>query len=159
MNKHTATAPNGQTFTRNSKGRTYSHAILALHSEARSLRNVDAPGHTKIDRGAYEYLSRDVWHSNGFTYGAYGKGPALALGRRFKDAAAFLAAFPTEAEFLAARRAERLADHEQAVADGEFDQWVCLGWTGRPDLADKKVLSETASGRYSRVIAAPATIA
>ena len=46
MNKHTATDPNGQIHTRNSKTRVYSHTVVArLDREACEKNNIKSAEH------------------------------------------------------------------------------------------------------------------
>ena len=130
-NKHSATHQ-GFTFTRNSKGRTYSHAVLVQRDLVE-------------DRKRWECSGRDSFRVN--------KGYWLELvqGRHNRSAQDIAAAQVKldmgEAghadEALARFDARQAAKPTKTLADGRT-YFVCAGWCGREDLARK--LASSAGG-------------
>lgn len=150
MNKHKARYL-GQVFTRNSKGRRYTHAVIARPSESYHRAQCDAPYTQVAAKNNWLYFSEDHHHRNGLTFGAYDDGPVKTLGHEFGSAAEFLATFPTVEGYILARIDDNIQRHEKRRADGDFDRYHCMGWCGRRDLAEKLLIKETNKGCWAEV--------
>lgn len=145
MNKHTATYLD-QVFTRNSKGRVYTHTVVARRSEenaleyASSLHPVDASNWLYYC-GTKPYVTWD------------GKPDTLTIGDDvYHSGAEFKADFPTAESYQEYERDCRLARLEREKAAGEFDTYVNQGWCGRRDLAVKLLDKTLANGYWDHAV-------
>jgi len=134
MNKHIAKFK-GTTFTRNSKDRTYTHVIVVRESYEYALEM--AKKESRFDRE---------------NYNRYMITGAELDGRG--DQVAGL----TEDEYVAQKIAKKVAAVEAAKARGDFDSYGQVGWCGRPDLAQKKLSSESGKPHWAEVHAVEVTI-
>lgn len=128
MNKHIAKF-NGTTFTRNSKERTYTHVIVVRDSYEYALEQAKKEG--RYDRQNYKQ----------YTITNDPKVAGL-----------------TEDEYVAKVIADKVARVEAKKANGDFDSYGQVGWCGRPDLAQKKLSSESGKPYWAEVHAVEVTI-
>jgi hypothetical protein len=134
MNKHIAKF-NGTTFTRNSKDRTYTHVIVVRESYEYALER--AKKECSSDRENYKYH--------------------MTIGSEL-DGRGDQVAGLTEDEYVAQKIAKQVAAVEAAKAKGDFDSYGQVGWCGRPDLAQKKLSSESGKPHWAEVHAVEVTI-
>jgi hypothetical protein len=128
MNKHIAKFK-GTTFTRNSKERTYTHVIVVRDSYEYALEQANKEG--RYDRQNYkQYTITNDPKVEGLT----------------------------EDEYVAKVIAEKVARVEKKKANGDFDSYGQVGWCGRPDLAQKKLSSESSKPYWAEVHAVEVTI-
>ena len=128
MNKHIAKF-NGTTFTRNSKERTYTHVIVVRDSYEYALYQAQKEG--RYDRQNYkQYTITNDPKVEGLT----------------------------EDEYVAKVIADKVARVEEKKANGDFDSYGQVGWCGRPDLAQKKLRSESGKPHWAEVHAVEVTI-
>lgn len=141
MNKHVTFHPEtGQEATRNSKNRTYTHAIwvqIPWEWRVRALEN--EVKHNREQAVEYRAVIADV-----------------EAGRPISDPRSREShekwGWTVENEWLPwAESCERRAESAQAEADRireaqEDEPWGVVGWAGRPDLAEKRAASEAKNG-------------
>lgn len=151
MNKHIARY-NGQIFTRNSKGRRYTHCVVALPSREVAFRFANALHDG--DASSWEYYASPRAYNFSWT----GGDRVVVDASTFYSAEEFLAVFPTAAVYQAYQRDRRVTKFAQRVADGEFTTYVPMGWCGRRDLADKLRSKTAASGYWLEVVVLEAEI-
>lgn len=144
MNKHTATDPNGKIHTRNSKGRTYSHTVVAnldrAACEAQLLKSAEEKARTNYEFccGRGQSNAYTNWRGEPETYRIHGK--------EYASGEEFMADYPTLQDDINYEVAQA-----QAVIDSRgqefYDEYRNLGWNSRRDLAEKLASKET--GRYN----------
>jgi hypothetical protein len=119
MNKHLTTLPDGTTATRNSKGRTYSHAIAVRTTEA-ELRD-------RAERNVANHLDSIARIEARLATGEGYEAPegGFAHWSRVCD------------EHNLPIDVKNLAKAEAELAAITGDRWGVLSWASRPDLADK----------------------
>jgi hypothetical protein len=128
---YTATASNGQVFTRNSH-RVYTHACLALRSEAADRALCDADW--KVDGQNFDYLVKIV-ETNGTIHNSFQTAEQCA--ERAAKAKADIEAAGSRAGYIAACRARRVAKVDADKAAGAYEKFHLIGFAGRLDLAQK----------------------
>lgn len=137
MNKHTASF-NGQTFTRSSKTRRYSHVVVGRLSLDEAINRVDRILTSKEVEGSWKYLSSLKstldWRGN-------------VDPERAAKTAEFCRNFPTLDSYRKAQHLEAALRLKTDVADGEYATYYAIGWAGRQDLAEK-VASQNRSNSY-----------
>lgn len=122
MKKTYTASIEGQTFTRKSE-RLYAYAVTYKRSEAADIAYVTDPGFAKQDRRDHSYYVSLVAR-NDFAY---------TNEERARSYAAM-----TADEYVADRRAGRLARVAEAKASGSYDRFIDPSWTSRRDLAEKE---------------------
>lgn len=142
-NKHTATHQ-GFTFTRTSKGRVYSHAVLVQEDLVEDRKRADRNGRESFRRQVNYYTGL----SNGFDKVADdfpARYTADLRAQRIADANAWLAKGEGghAAEAVAWFDARQAKTPTKTLADGRT-YFTCAGWCGREDLARK--LASSAGG-------------
>lgn len=162
MNKHTATTPDGKTITRNSKTRTYTHAVVRKGGYLAHIEAAKADGHRKVDASNYRYYCQiasgnDPYPAKNYAGDAAGQAKADAENCKRKADAIGRTHGLTMEEYIAAEQKRRIARVEETRANGGFDVWYCLGWCGRPDLAVN--LANSHRGSDYDVVILEATIA
>jgi len=156
--KHTATAPNGQTFKRTSQSRVYSHVVLGRRCRDEAMRRANAPDARVQDGRNWDYYARNA--AGKATYSAYvlSGSPEFVAKMKARDIESgkeFLAKHPDRAAYIAQQHAERLAN----VEDTNFDLWHDLGWASRTDLAQKNASSHASKPYWAEAIIVEAVIA
>lgn len=143
MNKHTATY-NGQTFTRNSKTRIYSHCVAVRPSLDAARRHLETE------------LTRDCHLSN---YNFYREGDSFITDYKGDIEPKYVAKreqfnidFPTFDLYLATVRTKLENDLQNRVDAGDFEQFYVDGWNSRPDLARKLVDQNITRGDCAEVV-------
>jgi hypothetical protein len=120
MNKHFFIDPAGDEHTRNSKTRTYTHAVIGKRSYDMDVRGA-----------SIGWESTD--HSN-FKFYTVGNGQEDR-----SDDGVKARMLNNVDEYMEYKLADRLRKIEDKRREGYYDQWVCLGWCGRRDLAEKQL--------------------
>lgn len=136
MNRHSANW-NGQVFHRNSKGRIYTHCVIARPSYEAALRfaRADDAG----DVRTYWYYRSATPYSHDFI-----GGDRVQVGDDvYFSPTEFEADFPTPESYQDYLRDVRIAEVERRREEGEFDNFIALAWTGRRDLAAKRYDQES----------------
>ena len=124
--KHTATH-DGQTFTRTSKSRVYTHVTLGLPSYEAAVRAASAKGRLETHRSNYRYYVRSL-----------AEGVQDAHDQYYVDnAREQLAGIASEQEYIEAEVAKALARVEKARTEGYYETWADCGWSGNLALAEK----------------------
>jgi len=145
---HTATAPNGQTFTRTSHNRTYSHAVVGRKCPKAAFNRLAVTRVTYVSNFKY-YLSVEA--AKGAVYITKGRNEtdgeyeARVLAYRL-DNLERMEGFTSATDYADHKAAQAYAALDAAVARGDYDQFHVIGWAGRPDLAAK--LASSSSGHY-----------
>lgn len=144
--KHFAICPNGDTVTRTSKSRVYSHVVVARHSYSHDLACAERAGASDVTAknfayyrayldGTSEFLVRRNWHTD-----AQHAQQVLADVTRATEA---LGGCETLEAYRAMLRANALARVAERKAEGYYDTFGALGWSSRLDLAQKVAQAET----------------
>lgn len=129
----------GQTHTRSSLNRTYTHTVVFLPKIEADLARADHD--QDLDGKNWEFACKMVaW---GGVYGGERKSyqtdeavaQSLALNKKAMDE------FASREAAIAGRRADRIARIRKAEAEGYYQKWQNAGWAGRPDLAQKLAAS------------------
>lgn len=123
----------GQTFTRET-ARTYTHVIVGKLNIGWDLDRVELPSSAKYDRQDHAYFNTEAAASDRARHGDRGEAY-----RADYEAARRM----TADEFVAWRRAARLAGIEKRRAEGRYDKLIAISWCGRPDLAQKELAKQT----------------
>lgn len=156
--KHSATGPNGETFTRTSKTRSYTHMAIGRPSYDAAVARANSPESIKGDRrnfahynaflnGTSEFLPRKSWERDDAAFEA-------RVATDIARATSALAGCTDADSYAEAKRLARVADVEASKASGVFDRFVDLGWSSRFDLAQKVAASAGAMYAETRVIEA-----
>jgi hypothetical protein len=127
MNKHFFIDPAGQTHTRNSKSRTYSHAVIFRKDYEVCRRQ--AANVMDIDVTNFNYAQKQV-ETEGWSEWTKEESK-----QRDRD---LVAKYQNGYEFAQAMAAKRVEDTDRRNAEGYYDEWICRGWNGRLDLAQKE---------------------
>lgn len=137
MNKHTATF-NGQTFTRNSKGRRYSHVVIGLPSHIDAIKSANLVPDSPVTKADWEYQSSDRcttdWRGN--------VDPELVAKRD-----QFRKDFPTLESYQEHELTDAVMRVHEEFVKGVYDTYCAIGWAGRLDLAEK-VASQNRGNSY-----------
>jgi hypothetical protein len=131
--KHTATF-NGQTFTRTSATRVYTHMVVARSSYRYALEKAQV---VPCAESNFNFYRRALDGSQPHTRPEY--------------AAERLMGAETVEQFIELHRAAQVAKVEQQKAEGAFDRFGDCGWCGRLDLAQKLAASKRAWPGYDEV--------
>lgn len=161
--RHTATGPNGETFTRGSKTRRYSHVVIGRLSHDHAVAAAKSPLSQDNDRenfahwsgladGSSRFLVRGSWERDDVLY-------AERVAREMREAVDRLNGATTAEAYAADRLRQRLAAVEARKAAGEYDLFRDLSWASRRDLADKAAGSARNGTLYADVRVVPAFIA
>lgn len=147
MNKHTAIDPNGKVHTRNSKGRTYSHCVVAridpIADTHRTLWSAEHNGETN-----YAYYCGQGRHSiNPYTNYRGEPCTTFVAGKDYNSPEEFQADFPTRQDYIDYLVNEAKAKLAARPA-GYYDDYGSLGWCGRLDLATKLAAKEAGHKIY-----------
>lgn len=136
--KLTATAPDGTLVTRTT-ARTYTHVVLFTYSAAKREAFDTSKNWVKTEARNHAYEAKIALHGDGTgtayglpVEGEYDYKPA-ARAKSIERAKAFIAKYPTAADYSAKCLADRRAYSARQIADG----WCLAGWCGRLDLARK----------------------
>lgn len=156
--KHIATA-DGQTFTRTSKSRVYTHVVLAKASLDHQLAMVASKFTIDLHRSNHAFhvgnlnpdcKLRPTWQS---------EASLAAEGQRYAQRAAEeLEGTSTVEEYVAKKQAQSFARIEEDRLDGQYERWGVVGWCGRRDLADKLAATTLGRGYYGDVVVVEAQI-
>lgn len=165
----TATDPRGLVHKRTSQSRTYSHAVFARPSYEHAVANAQHKDWAKTEGSNFAYYlriagGRDAYPTKNYRAMHADKWSAAEIAeeqvrvdaenaKRVANAQARVEGHTLES-YLAAQQAERLANVEAARVAGKYDSFVCLGWCGRRDLAEKQAAANR--GKYAEVIVAAA---
>jgi hypothetical protein len=137
----TAVDPEGRVHTRTTQSRAYTHTVVALPNEAKTIAWVTSKEQRLQDEnnfahyaayldGTSEFLPRNLWEHDDAKFEArVKKGIANAVER--------LAGASTAQEYADMRMKavlERIADMK---SNGFYDTYQSYGWCGRLDLAHK----------------------
>lgn len=160
-NKYLATGPNGETFTRTSKSRAYTHTVVGRVS----LEGARASARRQVANDVKSYNEHVIWARDGYTPAAWMNKPDYKADSGFATIAdrhraegkassqAWLAGKADTAEGYAADKlAATLAAIDAKAAEGFYDRFtVNFGWCGRPDLAAKLAASSAGAG-YDEIL-------
>lgn len=139
--KHIATL-DGQTFTRSSKSRVYTHCVVAKPSYEAAVRAASAKGWLEAHRSNYHYY-----------VGKLAKGAQNEWDQSYVDKARErLAGIADEQAYVDAEVAKSLARVEKARTEGYYDTWAECGWCGRLDLAQKLAATKRNHEYYGDVV-------
>ena len=160
---HTATGPNGETFKRTSKSRTYTHMVAGRRSAEAERKEA----HDQHARDLKEYQQHLQWAAEGYEPSAWmigkpasrptfeGETVAEQFRREGKESAAkWLADKPSNAADYAAQELDRRLSKIEAdeKAGGVYDRFtIDFGWSSRLDLA-QKLQAISRSARYADVV-------
>lgn len=166
MNKHTAQLPDGNVATRNSKTRTYTHAIALGPSKAsklierlesrRDYRANEALEYIKIvealPTAAIAQNDRGTWLASGVNFPVFsssGVSNADEAREYLLDQYRNFAALSGDAVSRMNKEIAELSEGPELVGN-----WAVVTWCGRPDLAAKQAASYAGndSGSEVRVI-------
>lgn len=160
MAKHTygVADPNGRKHIRKTE-RTYTHVVFYKPGIKRDLEIADEPWQVKQDRANHRHYTAIATGNDPYPRRCYRRDypgkwtPAeieeehIAVERenaqRKADALATLNGV-TEEGYITMRRQARFDEIEKRRRDGYYDSWQCVGWFGRPDLAEKAARLESA---------------
>lgn len=154
---------NGQTFTRSTASRAYTHMAAVRPSYDAALRNAKADhcdvsnfnywlamsqgiSRSEARTGQVETQTLVEYHTSKWTT------PEQAQERADRDQARAienLKGATTVEEYTAARLADRIAAVEAQKADGYFDRFQDAGWASRLDLAQKNAASHAAKAWWA----------
>ena len=157
--KHIATI-DGQTFTRNSKSRVYTHCVVAKPSIDHALATAQSEGARDLYRCEYR------WHQKAVTSG----GRLFEQSKHMTDedyheqckrdlmfARRALVGKQSEDDFVSYHVDDMLAWIEKQREQGFYDRWVERGWNSRLDLAQKLAATTRAHPYYGDVVILEAT--
>lgn len=150
--KHTATA-HGQTFTRTSQNRKYSHVVIwrpdyeaALIRASYGWKNLDFSNfhhsHAKVV-GESKFLDRKQWETE--------EEHKERVEREVNAARENLNGCETAAQYAEMMRQRRVDAVEQNNKDGYYRTWQVVGWCSRRDLAEKLAATERNRARVAEV--------
>lgn len=146
------TAPNGQTFSRTTASRAYTHTVIAKLSHAHALENAKSTGWARTDRSNFNYYQgiiknggQGFYRHSAMTDEQYAA-RCVAEKAHAEEATRGLALGQAD-EFVAILREERIARVAEHLAEGYYDIYHNLGWCGRLDLA-QKLANKNSSGYY-----------
>lgn len=143
MNRHYIIDPQGQKHTRNSKGRTYTHAVVVLTGakflEARRPNIAIAKMENDRMWDRIENEAKGI-----FPKGEQWRGPK-ALASWQAHAVKWMTEHTREGD-LAEAIAHANKMFKQRVESGEDLRYGCVGWAGRLDLAEKLAAAQRVHG-------------
>lgn len=146
--KHQAVLPDGSIAKRSSESREYSHMVAVRRNYDGDLAAAKASSHGPRDKrnfayyvelasGAHDHVQPAPWRSK------------ERCDEGIARAAALIAPYADAEAYAAAQQAERIARVEANKADGVFEKWGALGWSSRPDLAQKEFNRAMANSYYA----------
>lgn len=160
--KHTATI-DGQTFTRNSQNRVYTHCVVAKPSYEAALRAADAWAPQHGSNFAY-YTEELADGCTGHVYRYHAESEESYAARAAAQSAERKAHYTEElggdtnrAAYIARKIAEEKAAIEKMRAEGYYDRWDVVGWCGRLDLAQKLASSKLCNSYWATTAVVEAT--
>ena len=154
--KHTATL-DGQTFTRTSKTRVYTHCVVVKPCMQRALAGANSSGRRLCDADNWAYHTKVVAAGGNVHMTRWSEEPSDSFIERCEANA------DRNAEQLAGRDcATYVSDQLQArldviskqEAEGYYGRWQQIGWSSRFDLAHRQ--AQAAGKLYARTAAIPA---
>jgi hypothetical protein len=148
-NIHTATLPNGETATRTSENRTYTHCVATRANYPRALAVADRLD--EQDRKNFDYYLSCHEGRHPHAYSQFTNAGERA---RWSE----IAAFGSRDAYAAHLRQERLAQLEADRLAGNFERWSVLGWNGSERLAMAAANTARSGGYYAEVVILPATV-
>lgn len=135
-----AVSPAGNNAFR-STARTYSHAIFAQKSYEAEMALYNQIW--EVDKSNYRYALK-VIATNGAIHASHSTEEYRA---REVAKAEDVAAHGSQDAYALAQKEARAARCNAALAAGEYEEWVCMGFAGRLDLAQKAFARD---GKYMR---------
>lgn len=133
MNKHIA-EHNGQTFTRNSKTRTYSYCVVYKPSQEYAENNVYSEFQEDQDRSDFAFCMAPAKYD-------------FSREEHEAQRAEWTAKGYTVEQYIADQKAINEAKLQKRIEAGDFEQFYAAGWTSRLDLAQKLAQKEAFNGR------------
>lgn len=152
--KHIATA-DGQTFTRNSKSRVYTHCVVAKPSIDCALERAQSKAARDLHRSNYRWYQKAITSEGRlFEQYKYVSDEQYAEQCEYDLARAVeaLAGAQSEDEYISRKVGEELAGIAAQDAKGFYDTWAECGWCGRFDLAQKLAATKRNHGYYGDVV-------
>lgn len=152
--KHIATA-DGQTFTRNSKSRVYTHCVVAKPSIECALERAQSKAARDLHRSNYRWYQKTLaCEGRRFEQSKYVTDEVYReqCQRHIDDAIEELAEAQSEDEYISRKVGEELAGIAAQEAKGFYDTWAECGWCGRLDLAQKLAATKRAHEYYGDVV-------
>lgn len=157
--KHIATA-DGQTFTRNSKSRVYTHCVVAKPSIDCALERAQSKAARDLHRSNYRWYQKTL-ASEGRLFEQY----THISDEQYREQCEYnlaraveaLAGAQSEDEYVSRKIGDELAVIAAKEAKGFYDTWAECGWCGRLDLAHKLAATTRAHPYYDTAIVLEAT--
>lgn len=157
--KHIATA-DGQTFTRNSKSRVYTHCVVAKPSIECALERAQSKAARDLHRSNYRWYQKTL-ACDGRLYEQYKYVTDEQYAKQCEDnrvrAVKELGAVRNEDEYISREVSKELAGIAAQDAKGFYDTWAECGWCGRFDLAQKLAATKRNHEYYGDVVILEAT--
>jgi hypothetical protein len=137
---------------RTSLSRTYTHCVAARYSYEYARQNLNR---SYSDGETWDYLTecsqRIVGSLRSSGTRIDGSTWEFRVEQHEVDKALIELAGRTREQFIADRRAERLANLEKNREAGFYDRWNVMTWCGRLDLAQKQVSAYCKAKHYAEV--------
>ena len=147
---HAATDPDGGVHKRTSQSRVYTHTVVACPS----YRNALSWAQQILDVDRKNFYFSHAMATKG-EYLSAGNRPVVLLTvrdeadrQRHENS---LEGCPDADTYAVLKRDQRIAKVTMLKAEGYYDRFVSLGWTGRRDLADKLAAKARASGYWENI--------
>ena len=152
--KHIATI-DGQTFTRNSKSRVYTHCVVAKPSIECALARAQSKAARGLHRSNYRWYQKAIT-SEGRLHEQYeyltDEKYAEQCEYNLARAVEALAGAQSEDEYVSREVSKELERIAAQDAKGFYDTWDECGWCGRFDLAQKLAATKRNHEYYGDVV-------
>lgn len=159
----TFTDPAGQPHQRTSESRTYSHAVISQRRYTSHLRDARNQSE-RLHRSNFDYYQRVVNTGIGNSYVSSRLGSrdltVTVTADDYSRAMSALRGKPGMSfeDYLLLVTTEAIAEVERLrEKTGFFTEWVCHGYCGRPDLAQKLASKTEANDYWQSIQIVPVT--
>lgn len=149
----------GQTHTRTTKARGYTHTVVAQRSKEQAIRDAHARRGRDLSeaREQFDCAGRTIEQLKAWFISKrceiLARNDDYAIERQTKGKA-FVAQWGTPEAYADHQLAERLAEIEAT----DWSVWINQGWCGRPDLARNLQANCTKGGTYHNATILPAQV-